>query len=447
MVGPRRSLERAIAAFLIVAGPAAATAVRGEALRECEPGFRAHDGSWVLPVLAMDQVAPEPPWTAAGFEVRTDGRALPVLEVMTYAPRDGGRPLAAVVLFDALRDESGQPISPAPWAEALRSRLAGPGVALVAGVCGAQASEIPDFEAAAADAWPTDPAVWPGAEARLWDGVLEALTVLAEIDEPDRRVLVLVSDGREESASEHVLASCLDAAVRARIPVYVLGVAAGADREADGARLRDLAVRSGGRYFSDAGGSGGDGSEAAADALCERITAVRGLRIAATEDELPIAVTVRLVDSAEAGLPAGIAARQRLRAPGTRRWFALGGGMLAAIGAAAVLWRQRNATVGELLLASDRGVRRVPIPREGLTIGSERGNRLRLANRVVSRHHAIIRWREGHLVLTDLRSKRGTAVNGLPVVSHQLVDGDRILVGREVELVYRKARPRGHRRA
>jgi hypothetical protein len=447
MVGLRRCRGRVIAAVLIVALPAMATVVHGETLQASEPGFSARDGSWVLPVLSADPATSGPSWTAASFEVRTDDRSLPVLEVMAYAPRDGGRPLAAVVLFDALCDEGGQPISPAPWAEAIRRRLAGPGVALVVGSCGADAPEIPDLKDAAADPWSTGKTAWPVADARLWDGVLEALTVLSEADEPDRRLLVLVSDGREESASEHVLASCLDAAVRARIPVYVLGLASGADREADEARLRDLAARSSGQFVADAGGSGGDGAEAAAAVLCERIAAVRGLRIAATGAVLPMAVTVRLVESEGPELQASIAARQPLRAPGASRWYALGGGFLAAIGAAAVLWRQRNATVGELLLTTDSGVRRVPIPREGLTIGSERGNRLRLANRVVSRHHAIIQWREGQLVLTDLRSTRGTAVNGLPVVTHRLVSGDRILVGREVELVFRKARPRGHRRA
>lgn len=447
MVGLRRCRGRVIAAVMVVALSAIAAVVRGETLQACEPGFSARDGSWVLPVLATDPATPGPSWTADSLEVRTDDRSLPVLEVMAYAPRDGGRPLAAVVLFDALRDEGARPVSPAPWAEALRRRLVGPGVALVAGSCGVGTPEIPDLEDAAASAWSTGNAAWPVADARLWDGVLEALTVLSEADEPDRRLLVLVSDGREESASEHVLASCLDAAVRARIPVYVLGLASGADREADEARLRDLAMRSGGQFVADTGGSGGDGAEAAAAVLCERIAAVRGLRIAATGAVLPIAVTVRLVESEGPELQASIAARQSLRAPGASRWYVLGGGLLAAIGAAAVLWRQRNATVGELLLTTDGGVRRVPIPREGLTIGSERGNRLRLANRVVSRHHAIIQWREGHLVLTDLRSTRGTTINGQPVVTHRLVSGDRILVGREVELVFRKARPRGHRRA
>jgi hypothetical protein len=52
----------------------------------------------------------------------------------------------------------------------------------------------------------------------------------------------------------------------------------------------------------------------------------------------------------------------------------------------------------------------------------------------VSRQHARIHARDGHLVLTDLGSTNGTRVNGQRVREVVLGDGDRILVG-ETELV------------
>ena len=52
----------------------------------------------------------------------------------------------------------------------------------------------------------------------------------------------------------------------------------------------------------------------------------------------------------------------------------------------------------------------------------------------VSRQHARVHARDGHLVLTDLGSTNGTRVNGQRIREVVLGDGDRILVG-ETELV------------
>lgn len=431
---PRHLRPWLSAAVVSLALPAIAAPWRGDRLDDCEPGFPAADGSWILPLTTGDDDR---------FEVCVDGGAWTAPQIFKYAPAAGGRPVAAIVLFDALLSADGQPVSPAPWERPLRRLLTDPGLLIAGGRCTAATPKIPRPGTAGRDLWPAVESERPERATRLWDGVLEALTVLSELEEPDRRLLVLVSDGREEVASEHVSASCLDAAARARIPIYVLWVAAGADPEADAARLRDLAVRSGGQFVADDGGTTGDGAEGAVGDLCGRIAAVRGLQLDATGDGLPVTATVRRVGRTDGEMRGTIAARQPLRAPGTRRWYVLGVGFLATIGAGAVLWRQRNAAVGELILTTGSGVRHVSIPRDGLTIGSDRGNRLRLENRTISGHHAVIHRREGHLVLTDLRSTRGTTVNGQPVVAHRLVSGDRILLGREVELLYRKARSRG----
>ncbi|MBE0566162.1 MAG: FHA domain-containing protein, partial [Krumholzibacteria bacterium] len=107
----------------------------------------------------------------------------------------------------------------------------------------------------------------------------------------------------------------------------------------------------------------------------------------------------------------------------------------------------RDRTVGELVLTTRNGLRRYPVRRAGATIGSDPDNSLVLAARSVSPHHAVIRARGADVVITDLRSGRGTAVNGQPVVTRKLAAGDRILLGREIELVFRTARSPGRRGA
>ena len=47
----------------------------------------------------------------------------------------------------------------------------------------------------------------------------------------------------------------------------------------------------------------------------------------------------------------------------------------------------------------------------------------------ISREHAVIRPDGDGFVLSDLGSTNGTVVNGTPVVSHRLADGDRIELG------------------
>jgi len=46
-----------------------------------------------------------------------------------------------------------------------------------------------------------------------------------------------------------------------------------------------------------------------------------------------------------------------------------------------------------------------------------------------SRRHAQIRLRDGEATLTDLGSTNGTALNGSPIQSRALGDGDRITIG------------------
>jgi len=83
-------------------------------------------------------------------------------------------------------------------------------------------------------------------------------------------------------------------------------------------------------------------------------------------------------------------------------------------------------TPSRLVLPGDRGYDLVaPVVR----IGRARDVDLRLDDTAISRAHVEVRREgEGH-TLVDLGSTNGTVVNGSRVSTHQLRDGDRILVG------------------
>jgi hypothetical protein len=62
-------------------------------------------------------------------------------------------------------------------------------------------------------------------------------------------------------------------------------------------------------------------------------------------------------------------------------------------------------------------------------IGRARDADFRLDDPNVSRQHALVYWEDGRLFLRDLGSTNGTLVNGRPVTSASLADGDVITVG------------------
>jgi hypothetical protein len=79
--------------------------------------------------------------------------------------------------------------------------------------------------------------------------------------------------------------------------------------------------------------------------------------------------------------------------------------------------------------------RRVAVAGRPLSIGRAADNDLVLADGRVSRRHARIAPRGGHLVLSDLGSTNGTTVNGEPVREIVLGPGDRIGLGATVIVV------------
>ncbi|WP_374689274.1 FHA domain-containing protein [Promineifilum sp.] len=85
------------------------------------------------------------------------------------------------------------------------------------------------------------------------------------------------------------------------------------------------------------------------------------------------------------------------------------------------------------------------ISRPTIAIGREPDNDLVLNSSVVSRHHAVLNFRDEAYRIRDLNSTNGTAVNGRPVTEAVLQDGDIIRIGDEqgnnVGLVFHRQRP------
>ncbi|QDT37113.1 ATP-binding protein [Stratiformator vulcanicus] len=67
-------------------------------------------------------------------------------------------------------------------------------------------------------------------------------------------------------------------------------------------------------------------------------------------------------------------------------------------------------------------------------IGRGGRNEIRVLDSEVSRRHAMVEFDDDSYRIADLKSSNGTFVNGSKVESHQLVNGDRIRVGRSVIL-------------
>jgi len=405
---------------------------QGNAGLVAEPGFLAEDGTWVLPFsLPVDPAAPD--IEDAGLTVSRAGRPLVIREQFAYPLQGTGGPATAlVVLLDLPPLETGVQAAWTVDLATLLERTATPGVRASLVRCGAEAPQVPrPGEVVVSPQVVADLLAAPQSS-RLWDGVIAAITALTSDDLPERRVLLLVSDGREEIPSRHVMASCIDAALRARVAVYVVSLADGTQAEADAARLQELARRTGGQMLS--------GERPLVPELANvlaRIGAARGLRLEADTMTLPVEITIRWNGETGPPIVGEIARRQALGRSGSGRWLIVMGALLAAAAAGYLLWRQRTVMMGDLMIRTRNGVRRFPVPRHGVTIGRDRDNSMVLNNRLVSRHHAVIRVNDGSVIITDLRSTRGTTVNGEPIGTRNLVSGDRIVIGGSVELVFK----------
>ena len=432
---PALALLAALGAAVLAPRPV--LAVEGQ----LEPGIVLPGGEGLLPIALRD--AAGAPFLARADELalKVGGRQIESLAIAGFAPAPGGEPCHMLLLLDlpALDEPTRR-----AWAERLARFLApAPGVTRALAVAAAgQATWVkPGGPAptAAALAERLDAQAAAGKPERLWDSLLDALAGLSGGGGlPPRRVLILVSDGLEATPSRHPLASCLEAAQLARVPVYVLALpAATAGGAAGGRRLAELAAGSGGRLLVAESGR----VEETWQALTSGVSAVQALRFRAPASPRPEPLQLEIGGAGGGLLTGSLAPRTRVAAGADSRLLFLFALPLLAVAGAVIVWHRRRG-VGRLSFV-ENGIRRERVlPHRGLSIGSDPGSDLLVAHPHVSRQHAVLRLQRGQVLLTDLRSTNGTAVNGRPVRSQVLRDGDRILLGGSVEIVFARRRGR-----
>ncbi len=92
--------------------------------------------------------------------------------------------------------------------------------------------------------------------------------------------------------------------------------------------------------------------------------------------------------------------------------------------------------MGKLVLfLADGTTLDIPLDRDRVTVGRRAGNDVCLPYPAVSGSHAVFVVGPAGVVVEDLGSTNGTAVNGQRTAKHMLQDGDRIDIGRQT-LVY-----------
>lgn len=406
---------------LSAAEPARDDVADAEWMPVLEPGVRTPEGDGYVPVRAPEAMAGRM-LRELDLVLEVSGEPLRTFTLASTGPAPGGVPLELVVIVepralgatpsDAWIDALARVLGDAPDGERRQLVVVG-GDRLDAGAGGSEGTAR--VRRAIGDASP----------APLWDTVLAELDRLSTGEGAPRRVVLLVSAGRESKASRHPAVTCVDAALRARVAIYAL--ATGASRDAR-ARLAEIARESGGA-LRDAAGPG-----TCLD-LVRTIESVRTVRIPSLDRVPPVAVRVGM----GAGTPVYAAGEIRVRtAVGVERPRTVGlvALIVALVAGLSVLLgiADRMRPRGRLFVVAGAPARSVPVTRKGLTIGAAEGNGLVLGDPQVSRHHAVVRATGEGCVLVDLRSSNGTTVNGRRVSSRPLTGGETIVLGGTVEL-------------
>ncbi len=82
------------------------------------------------------------------------------------------------------------------------------------------------------------------------------------------------------------------------------------------------------------------------------------------------------------------------------------------------------------LMLKGRPIKSYTFIKDVVTIGRDPGSDVVLDNMGVSRHHARITCEAGRCIIEDAGSSNGTFVNGARVQRHELLDADRIKIGK-----------------
>jgi pSer/pThr/pTyr-binding forkhead associated (FHA) protein len=87
-----------------------------------------------------------------------------------------------------------------------------------------------------------------------------------------------------------------------------------------------------------------------------------------------------------------------------------------------------------ILMFNKQVVKEYPLIKDSVSIGRNDDNTIMIDNLAVSGYHARIDMAGSAYILTDLQSTNGTFVNDEKIVSHKLVHGDNIGIGKHVLL-------------
>lgn len=99
-----------------------------------------------------------------------------------------------------------------------------------------------------------------------------------------------------------------------------------------------------------------------------------------------------------------------------------------------LVYRPGERSTGWVLVVEEgpRAGDTMPVPEGRVTVGRGSGCDILLHDPQVSRRHATLEARDGHLLLEDLGSSNGTLVNGQRVERRRLRAGDRVAMGQTV---------------
>jgi len=94
------------------------------------------------------------------------------------------------------------------------------------------------------------------------------------------------------------------------------------------------------------------------------------------------------------------------------------------------------------MVSADGASREIPLKTLPVVLGRGEECKLRIPIPAVSRRHCEIRIEDDELVVKDLKSANGTYVNGMKVLSRELVPGDLLALGSVVFVVRLNGHPK-----
>jgi hypothetical protein len=287
-----------------------------------------------------------------------------------------------------------------------------------------------------------------GASTELYRAALSGIQILAS-EKADRRVLVIVSDGKSEDTA-YGLGDVVNSASNNRVPIVAIGISERASESPSLQSLRVLAERTGGVFLDLSN------KTVPADLQSTVLSSVEAggrLRFDASRYFGMQRIKVVILDANKSKVelttdfvfPDTRSAFKKIQDFFREYWWALLGGVvglaIVGLGITRVVRDRRQRASVTRLIAELRGLDSTEsvfeVRKPVITIGRALDSDIVLANSSVSSRHAELhKTRDGGVKLIDLGSTNGTLVNGSRIVSANLQDGD-VLEIAEVRLQFR----------